>query len=70
MPGDAAKADNQGRKRRTLTAFLKEEAAAKGFDICRITHPDAIPQAPERLRQFLAAGAHEDQYPHRPPQLR
>lgn len=58
MPGDAAKAENQGRKRRTLTAFLKEEAAAKGFDICRITHPDAIPQAPERLRQFLAAGAH------------
>ncbi|MCA1369109.1 tRNA epoxyqueuosine(34) reductase QueG [Bradyrhizobium sp. BRP14] len=58
MPGDAARAENQGRKRRTLTAFLKEEAAAKGFDICRITHPDAIPHAPDRLRQFLAAGCH------------
>ncbi|RVQ58575.1 tRNA epoxyqueuosine(34) reductase QueG [Sinorhizobium medicae] len=58
MPGNAAEAGIQGRKRRTLTAFLKEEAAAKGFDICRITHPDAIPQAPERLRQFLADGCH------------
>lgn len=58
MPGSAARAENQGRKRQNLTAFLKEEAAAKGFDICRITHPDAIPQAPERLKQFLAAGAH------------
>ncbi|WOS63061.1 tRNA epoxyqueuosine(34) reductase QueG [Sinorhizobium fredii] len=58
MPGDAIKAENQGRKRRTLTAFLKEEAAAKGFDLCRITRPDAIPEAPDRLRQFLAAGCH------------
>lgn len=58
MPGDAPKAENQGRKRRTLTAFLKEEAAAKGFDLCRITRPDAIPEAPDRLRQFLAAGCH------------
>ncbi|CCE98388.1 putative iron-sulfur cluster binding protein [Sinorhizobium fredii HH103] len=58
MPGDAIKAENQGRKRRTLTAFLKEEAAAKGFDLCRITRPDAIPEAPDRLAQFLAAGCH------------
>ena len=58
MPGNAVSAETQGRKRRTLTAFLKEEAASKGFDVCRITHPDAIPQAPERLKQFLAAGAH------------
>ncbi|WP_018235133.1 tRNA epoxyqueuosine(34) reductase QueG [Ensifer sp. BR816] len=58
MPGDAARAENQGRRRRTLTAFLKEEAAAKGFDLCRITRPDAIPQAPGRLRQFLAEGCH------------
>ncbi len=41
-PATLQKRRNQGRKRRTLTAFLKEEAAAKGFDICRITHPDAI----------------------------
>ncbi|MCZ4090647.1 tRNA epoxyqueuosine(34) reductase QueG [Sinorhizobium psoraleae] len=58
MPGDAARAENQGRKRSTLTAFLKSEAADKGFDICRITRPDAIPQAPARLKQFLAEGAH------------
>lgn len=58
MPGDAVRAENQGRKRSTLTAFLKSEAADKGFDICRITRPDAIPEAPARLRQFLAEGAH------------
>ncbi|NRP71996.1 Epoxyqueuosine reductase [Ensifer psoraleae] len=58
MPGDAARAENQGRKRSTLTALLKSEAADKGFDICRITRPDAIPQAPARLKQFLAEGAH------------
>ncbi len=58
MPGNAQQAENQDRKRRTLTAFLKEEAAAKGFDICRITRSDAIPHAPERLQAFLAAGCH------------
>ncbi|MDK1376905.1 MULTISPECIES: tRNA epoxyqueuosine(34) reductase QueG [unclassified Sinorhizobium] len=58
MPGGAVRAENQDRKRSTLTAFLKSEAADKGFDICRITRPDAIPEAPERLRQFLAEGAH------------
>jgi epoxyqueuosine reductase len=58
MPGNAIRAENQDRKRRTLTAFLKEEAAAKGFDLCRITRPDAIPHAPERLNAFLAAGYH------------
>ncbi|MCG5478602.1 tRNA epoxyqueuosine(34) reductase QueG [Sinorhizobium alkalisoli] len=58
MPGNAQRAENQDRKRRTLTAFLKEEAAAKGFDICRITRPDAIPRAPERLKAFLSAGRH------------
>ncbi|THK37362.1 tRNA epoxyqueuosine(34) reductase QueG [Ensifer sp. MPMI2T] len=58
MPGHAVRAENQGRKRSALTAFLKSEAADKGFDICRITRPDAIPEAPARLRQFLAEGAH------------
>lgn len=58
MPGNAPKAENQERKRRTLTVFLKQEAAAKGFDLCRITRPDAIPHAPERLNAFLAAGCH------------
>ena len=43
------------RQRRRLTDFLKAEAADKGFDLCRITGPDAIPQAPARLADFLAA---------------
>ena len=46
-------------KRRTnLTGFLRKEAEAQGFDLCRITLPDAIPQAPERLQQFVDAGRH------------
>ena len=31
-----------------------------GFDAIGVTRPDAIPQAPERLQQFLAEGAHGD----------
>ena len=46
------------RIRRRLTDFVKAEAADKGFDLCRITGPDAIPQAPARLADFLAAGYH------------
>jgi len=46
------------RHRRRLTDFLKAEAADKGFDLCRITGPDAIPQAPARLADFLAADYH------------
>ena len=41
--------------RRRLTDFVKAEAADKGFDLCRITRPDAIPQAPARLADFLSA---------------
>lgn len=51
----AAKAQD---RRRKLTAFLKREAEALGFDICRVTLPDSIPQAPERLGAFLQAGRH------------
>ena len=47
MPGD-------DRLRQRLTGFVKAEAADKGFDLCRITRPDAIPQAPARLADFLA----------------
>jgi len=43
---------------RKLTDFVKAEATALGFDLCRITSPDAIPQAPERLREFLDSGFH------------
>lgn len=46
------------RLRRRLTDFLKAEAADKGFDLCRITGPDSIPQAPARLADFLSAGYH------------
>ena len=46
------------RIRRRLTDFVKAEAADKGFDLCRITGPDSIPQAPGRLADFLAAGYH------------
>ncbi|MCW5707123.1 tRNA epoxyqueuosine(34) reductase QueG [Shinella sp.] len=46
------------RIRRRLTDFLKVEAADKGFDLCRITGPDSIPEAPPRLADFLAAGYH------------
>ncbi|MCX8995724.1 tRNA epoxyqueuosine(34) reductase QueG [Rhizobiaceae bacterium BDR2-2] len=49
----------KARKRReTLAAFLRAEAAAQGFDLCRVTTPDAIPLAPERLDAFLEAGHH------------
>ncbi|MDP9591910.1 UNVERIFIED_ORG: epoxyqueuosine reductase [Shinella zoogloeoides] len=46
------------RIRRRLTDFIKAEAADKGFDLCRITAPDSIPQAPARLADFLAADYH------------
>lgn len=35
-------------------------AKAAGFTVARITRPDAIGQAGERLREFLAAGRHGD----------
>ncbi|MCF3640790.1 tRNA epoxyqueuosine(34) reductase QueG [Rhizobium sp. TRM95111] len=45
-------------RRRRLTDFLRAEALGKGFDLCRITRPDAIPEAPQRLADFLDAGYH------------
>ncbi|MCO5732710.1 tRNA epoxyqueuosine(34) reductase QueG [Rhizobium sp. SSA_523] len=45
-------------RRRKLTAFLRAEAAAQGFDLCRITLPDRAPQAPARLAAFVEAGRH------------
>ena len=46
------------RKRATLTAFIKKEAEAQGFELCRITTPDAIPDAPGRLSAYIEAGYH------------
>lgn len=37
---------------------LREKAAQLGFDDLAITRPGAIPQAPQRLAQFLADGHH------------
>jgi epoxyqueuosine reductase len=41
-----------------LAVQLREKAAQLGFDDLAITRPDAIPQAPQRLAQFLADGHH------------
>jgi epoxyqueuosine reductase len=58
MP-DTKTDDMKERKRRdNLTGFLKAESRALGFDLCRITRPDAIPEARERLGQFIDAGRH------------
>jgi epoxyqueuosine reductase len=50
--------DREQKRKDSLTAFLKAEAAALGFDLCRITRPDAIPEAKERLGAFIDAGRH------------
>ena len=55
---EAARPDKAEKRRRMLTDFVKAEAKALGFDLCRITRSDAMPQAPERLAQFLGAGYH------------
>ncbi|MGI3903562.1 MAG: tRNA epoxyqueuosine(34) reductase QueG [Janthinobacterium lividum] len=41
-----------------LKRRIAERAAALGFDVCRITAPDAIPEAAPRLAAWLAAGHH------------
>ena len=39
-----------------IERWLKAEAAALGFDLCRIVSPEAIPDAPKRLSEALADG--------------
>lgn len=46
------------RRREKLTAFIRQEATGQGFDLCRITGPDSIGQAPGRLQTFLDDGHH------------
>ncbi|MCB2078827.1 MAG: tRNA epoxyqueuosine(34) reductase QueG [Novosphingobium sp.] len=41
-----------------LRTLIQREAAAAGFAAVAITSPDAIPEAPARLAQFVAAGMH------------
>ncbi|TWB16360.1 epoxyqueuosine reductase [Rhizobium sp. ERR 1071] len=55
MPDDR-ETEKVDKRRSTLTAFVREEARAQGFDLCRITRPDAIPEAAVRLSQFLDKG--------------
>jgi epoxyqueuosine reductase len=43
-----------------LKTALANAARRHGFDTVGITRPDSIPQALERLRHFLAEGAHGD----------
>ncbi len=46
--------------RAALKAAFVKAARDHGFDVVGVTRPDAIPQAAERLHQFLAEGAHGD----------
>jgi epoxyqueuosine reductase len=48
----------QDMRRRKLTDFVRAEAQTLGFDLCRITSPDSIPQAGVRLRDFIDQGYH------------
>jgi epoxyqueuosine reductase len=43
-----------------LKAALARAAHEHGFDVVGVTKPDSIPQALERLQQFLAEGGHGD----------
>jgi epoxyqueuosine reductase len=42
----------------SFVAELKEEARRLGFADCRITRPDAVPEAGARLQAWLAEGCH------------
>ena len=42
----------------SLKTALAAKALDLGFDLCRIAAPDAIPDAPARLAEWLAAGHH------------
>jgi epoxyqueuosine reductase len=50
--------DKESKRRDNLSAFVKAESAAHGFDLCRITRADAIPEAGQRLGEFIDAGRH------------
>jgi len=41
-----------------LKARIVSQALAEGFVACRVCRPDAVPEVPERLGQFLQAGYH------------
>lgn len=54
----ASDIDKQANRRAKLTEFIRKEASAIGFDLCRITHPDAVPESAIRLKEFVNAGFH------------
>ncbi len=43
---------------RKLRQLIDREARAAGFEAVAVTTPDTIPQAPARLKEFVAAGFH------------
>ena len=45
-------------RRRDVKSALGRRARALGFEVVRVTRPDAIPQSGERLKAFLAEGRH------------
>ncbi|MGO4440012.1 tRNA epoxyqueuosine(34) reductase QueG [Rhizobium sp. RAF56] len=57
MPDEPTE-EKKHKRRQTLTAFLRGEAAAQGFDLCRVTRPDSTPEARPRLDAFLDEGLH------------
>ncbi|WP_425523690.1 tRNA epoxyqueuosine(34) reductase QueG [Rhizobium setariae] len=46
------------RQQTALTAYVKSLAREAGFDVCRITTPQAIPHAASNLEGFVEAGYH------------
>jgi epoxyqueuosine reductase len=57
----ASEASGQrGNSKLALKAAFAEAARAHGFDVVGVARPDAIPLAKERLKLFLAEGAHGD----------
>jgi epoxyqueuosine reductase len=45
---------------KSLTAAIRREAEALGFAACGFARADAAPETAERLREWLASGAHGD----------
>jgi epoxyqueuosine reductase len=43
-----------------LKQQLIDRALEEGFELCRVTRPDSIPDAAARLRDFIAKGYHAD----------
>ena len=58
MPGNALLEEKHDKRRRTLTSFEGRSPRQGASTFCRVTLPDSIPQAPERLANFLAEGYH------------